>query len=122
MPAYTNGQNYSNGYRVTASFLKWVKTTYDDTLINKLDYNLRNETYTYISWVENTWFTLADLWLIYSGKSIGDKDWTIGYILKVSKENVGGHDAIEGSLKVIDGNFESKFLVFDYPSDLWMQQ
>jgi len=122
LPAYTNGQNYSNGYRVTASFLKWVKTTYDDTLINKLDYNLRNETYTYISWVENTGFTLPDLWLIYSGKSIGDKDWTIGSILKVSKENVGGHDAIEGSLKVIDGNFESKFLVFDYPSDLWMQQ
>ena len=23
---------------------------------------------------------------------------------------------------MIDGNFESKFLVFDYPSDLWMQQ
>ncbi|MEE9361195.1 MAG: basic secretory protein-like protein [Cellulophaga sp.] len=122
LPPHSYGQSYIDGYGVTANFLKWIKETYDDDIINKLDSNLRNETYTYISWVENTEFTLPDLWLLYSGKPVGDKDWTIGSTLKVSKENSDGANSLEGSLKVVDGDPTSKYLVFDYPSDLWMQQ
>lgn len=122
LPTYSNGQHYTDAYGVAASFLNWIKLEYDAEIINKLDSSLRNETYTYISWVENTGYTLPDLWLIYSGNPIGDIDRTIYNTIKVSKENIDGTNAIEGSLKVIDGNTESKFLVFDFPNDFWMQQ
>lgn len=39
----------------------------------------------------------------------------------VSRDNSGGEDAKEGSLKLIDGNIETKFLQFDYAGDLWIQ-
>ncbi|SNY95493.1 basic secretory protein-like protein [Flagellimonas pacifica] len=122
LPSYSVGQDYANGYGVTASFLKWVKENYDNDVIAKLDSILRNGTYTYASWVEYTEFTLADLWLVYSGKPVGDIDLTIESTLKVSKENIDGPDAFEGSLKVVDGDTASKYLVFDYPTDLWIQQ
>ena len=51
-----------------------------------------------------------------------NKDWTLAATIKVSKENPGGPDAGEGSLKLIDGDTDSKFLIFDYPTDFWMQQ
>jgi hypothetical protein len=50
------------------------------------------------------------------------KDWTLAATIKVSKENPGGNNAGEGSLKLIDGDTDSKFLIFDYPTDFWMQQ
>ncbi len=122
LPQYAANQNYSDGYGVSASFLMWIKNKYDDKIINKLDRNLRNETHTYISWVTNTGYTLPDLWNLYAGKPLGDKDWTIGATIKVSKENVNGVNSLEGSLKVIDGDVGSKFLVFDFPNNFWMQQ
>ncbi|RIA09299.1 uncharacterized protein DUF4998 [Flavobacteriaceae bacterium MAR_2010_72] len=51
-----------------------------------------------------------------------DRDWTLAANVTVSKENPGGPNAGEGSLKVIDGDTNSKFLIFDYPTDFWMQQ
>jgi hypothetical protein len=42
-------------------------------------------------------------------------------VLTVSKDNSGGPDAGEGSTKLTDNNLNSKFLVFDFPSGLWMQ-
>jgi len=122
LPSYSNGQHYTDAYGVAANFLNWIKLEYDNEIINKLDSNLRNETYTYISWVENTGYTLPDLWLIYSGNPIGDIDRTIYATLKVSKENIDGANSLEGSLKAIDGDTGSKFLIFDYPNDFWMQQ
>ncbi|MGC4103718.1 BT_3987 domain-containing protein [Ferruginibacter sp.] len=41
--------------------------------------------------------------------------------LTVSKDNDGGPNAGEGSSKLIDNNLNSKFLVFNFPSGLWMQ-
>ncbi len=122
LPTYSGGQHYTDAYRVTASFLKWVRKTYDNEIIKKLDINIRNETYTYNLWVEYTDYTLPNLWNLYAGKPLGDKDLTIGAQLKVSKENVDGKDALEGSLKLIDGDLTNKFLIFNYPSDLWVQQ
>ncbi len=51
-----------------------------------------------------------------------NQDWTFAATIKVSKEYPGGPDAAEGSLKLIDGDINSKFLIFDYPTDFWMQQ
>lgn len=41
--------------------------------------------------------------------------------LSVSRDNNGGPEAGEGSLKLVDGNIGSKFLQFDYTGDLWCQ-
>lgn len=51
-----------------------------------------------------------------------NKDWTLAASITVSKENPGGPNAGEGSLKLIDGDINSKFLIFDYPTDFWIQQ
>ncbi|SHF96234.1 F5/8 type C domain-containing protein [Fodinibius roseus] len=42
--------------------------------------------------------------------------------LTVSDENPGGPFAGEGSSKSIDGDKYTKFLIFDYDPDFWMQQ
>lgn len=42
--------------------------------------------------------------------------------LVVSKENPGGATANEGSSKLIDGDKNSKFLIFEYTPDFWMEQ
>jgi hypothetical protein len=51
-----------------------------------------------------------------------NKDWTLAATIKVSKDFPDGPGGAEGSLKVIDGDINSKFLIFDYPTDFWMQQ
>ena len=42
--------------------------------------------------------------------------------ITVSKDFPDGPGGAEGSLKVVDGDLNSKFLIFDYPTDFWMQQ
>lgn len=42
--------------------------------------------------------------------------------VSVSEENPDGPGAGEGSLKLIDGDKNSKFLTFGYNTDFWMQQ
>ena len=51
-------------------------------------------------------------------------DFTTDAIITVSKESSDGPDGKEGSLKLIDDDVNSKFLVFDLESDftLWLQQ
>lgn len=51
-----------------------------------------------------------------------NQDWTFAATVKVSKDFPDGPGGAEGSLKVIDNDFNSKFLIFDYPTDFWMQQ
>src|SRR5690606_11950840 len=41
--------------------------------------------------------------------------------LSVSRDNNGGAEAGEGSLKLTDNNVNTKFLQFDYAGDLWFQ-
>lgn len=41
--------------------------------------------------------------------------------LSVSRDNNGGPEAGEGSLKLVDNNINSKFLQFNYSGDLWVQ-
>jgi hypothetical protein len=51
-----------------------------------------------------------------------NKDWTLAATITVSKDFPDGPNGAEGSLKIIDGDIYSKFLIFDYPTDFWMQQ
>lgn len=51
----------------------------------------------------------------------GPEDATTSSTLTVSRDNNGGAESNEGSLKLIDNDLNSKFLA-DYSSDFWMQQ
>ena len=42
--------------------------------------------------------------------------------ITVSDDNSGGPNANEGSLKLIDNNINTKFLIFNYHSEFWVQQ
>ncbi|MCW9706480.1 discoidin domain-containing protein [Fodinibius salsisoli] len=49
-------------------------------------------------------------------------DLSVDATVAVSQENPGGATANEGSLKLTDGDKNSKFLIFGYTSDFWMEQ
>ena len=49
------------------------------------------------------------------------QDVTNNASFSVSRDNSGGKEAGEGSLKLIDNNIGTKFLQFDYAGDLWCQ-
>lgn len=49
------------------------------------------------------------------GQDIQPIDVSVNAMITVNHENPGGPDAGEGSLKLIDGDLNSKFLIFDYP-------
>ncbi|MFB5946839.1 PKD domain-containing protein [Albibacterium profundi] len=49
------------------------------------------------------------------------RDVTDAGNLSVSRDNNGGPEAGEGSLKLVDNNTNTKFLQFDYVGDLWYQ-
>jgi len=50
-----------------------------------------------------------------------EKDITSLASLTVSRENGGGQDAGEGSKKLVDGNYNSKFLTDGFPQAFWVQ-
>lgn len=50
-----------------------------------------------------------------------EKDITSMAALTVSRENGGGADAGEGSKKLVDGDYNSKFLTDGFPQDFWVQ-
>ncbi|MCF3111492.1 basic secretory family protein [Niabella sp. CC-SYL272] len=66
LPAYSERQKYSDGYRVTARFLAWIDARVKSGTVKALDKALRNHTYTADSWKEITGNTLDDLWKAYS--------------------------------------------------------
>ncbi|MDQ2720008.1 MAG: DUF1735 domain-containing protein [Bacteroidota bacterium] len=50
-----------------------------------------------------------------------EEDITSMATLTVSKDNGGGPDANEGSKKLVDGNYNSKFLTDGFPQAFWVQ-
>ena len=50
-----------------------------------------------------------------------EKDITSMASLTVSRDNGGGADANEGSKKLVDGDYNSKFLTDGFPQDFWVQ-
>lgn len=68
LPAYREGQNYTDAYRVTAAFLKWAEANGFPTLAYDLNDRLKKGTYsTDTTWTELTGFTVERLWEKYAG-------------------------------------------------------
>jgi hypothetical protein len=65
LPAYKEGQNYDNGYRITARFLVWLEKN-NSGIVKKLDKNMRDHTYTEEIWKSTTGKTLTELWNAYT--------------------------------------------------------
>lgn len=71
LPPYKAGQSYRNSYRITPAFFNWLETNKYAGLVEKLDGQLRDHTYTSSAWKDLTGKTLDELWSDYaSAKSI----------------------------------------------------
>ena len=59
---YTEGQNYDNGYRITARFLKWIEVKIKPGFVKHLDSQCRAGNYSETVWSSYTKKTLQELW------------------------------------------------------------
>ena len=66
---FNKNQSYTNSYRITARFLVWLSENYDDSIVYKLDKQMRSKTYSEDSWKNLTGKDIDSLWLEYSGNS-----------------------------------------------------
>ncbi|MGJ7031799.1 basic secretory protein-like protein [Niabella hirudinis] len=66
LPAYTDRQKYSDGYRVTARFLAWIEAKAKRGTVKALNKALRDHSYTADSWKQITGRSLDELWQAYS--------------------------------------------------------
>ncbi|WP_308992392.1 basic secretory protein-like protein [Mariniflexile litorale] len=67
---YNSNQHYTNSYRITARFLKWIENQYNKNLVKKLDNSLRKNQYSTILWGQLTGKNLDELWSVYSANPI----------------------------------------------------
>lgn len=65
LPDYSEGQHYTDSYRITARFLLWLSQKYGKELILQLDRSMRNKTYSEALWQEYTGHSLTMLWETY---------------------------------------------------------
>ena len=66
LPDYKPENSYKNSYRITARFLYWLTKKYDKKIVQKLDKNMRNKTYSADLWNQYTGKSLDELWAEYS--------------------------------------------------------
>ncbi|WP_245758659.1 basic secretory family protein [Zunongwangia mangrovi] len=66
LPDYNPENSYKNSYRITARFLYWLTKKYDKKIVQKLDKNMRNKTYSADLWNQYTGKSLDELWAEYS--------------------------------------------------------
>lgn len=66
MPDYSSSQNYTDSYRVTARFFKWLELNINQHLLEDLDAVMRDGQYTSSFWVQETGKTIDQLWAEYS--------------------------------------------------------
>ena len=66
LPAYKQGQSYTNSYRITAAFLNWLENHEYKGIVKTLDSKLRDHTFTSQSWKDITGKTLDELWADYA--------------------------------------------------------
>jgi hypothetical protein len=69
MPEYSPGDGYEKGYRVTARFLTWLENSIRSSIVNDLDFQLRQQTYNNYSWQQLTGKTINQLWDQYAQES-----------------------------------------------------
>tara|TARA_R110002050_G_scaffold300249_2_gene468338 strand:- start:2363 stop:3076 length:714 start_codon:yes stop_codon:yes gene_type:complete len=67
---FSENQNYTDSYRISARFLLWVSQNYDKKIVYKLDKKLRANSYSNKLWNEYTGFSLYQLWGTYSKSPI----------------------------------------------------
>lgn len=65
LPDVKESHHYSNSYRISARFLKWIEEKQKKGIIKKLDTALRNKTYDDTIWAKNTQKSLDELWDMY---------------------------------------------------------
>ncbi|RAJ37482.1 basic secretory protein-like protein [Pedobacter cryoconitis] len=65
LPDYKSGQNYDNGYRITARFLAWLEKHEHQGIVKNLDQQMRAHTYKEEFWKTQTTKTLPELWAAY---------------------------------------------------------
>jgi len=66
LPAYKEGQSYTNSYRITARFLLWLQQHGHKKIVEQLDNASRTHTYKPELWQEFTGKTLDELWSDYA--------------------------------------------------------
>lgn len=66
LPDYSPGQNYDNGYRVTARFFLWIENNLKPGFIKGLDHIMRAKTYNPDIWKDLTGSPLDVLWERYT--------------------------------------------------------
>lgn len=64
---------------------------------------------------------MAITWFRIDAIVVRERDITNQSSVSVSDENNGGPESNEGSLKLIDGDYNTKFLTFGYSPNFWMQ-
>lgn len=69
LPDYKSGQNYDNGYRITARFLAWLEVHHPG-IVKALDQQMRVHTYSEEFWKVQTTKTLPELWSSYAENPI----------------------------------------------------
>jgi hypothetical protein len=66
LSGYHAGQQYTDSYRTTASFLLWIEKQVKAGTVKQLNKELRKHTYTEASWKNITGETLDNLWKRYA--------------------------------------------------------
>lgn len=66
LPAYREGQAYTDSYRVTARFFVWIERKVNKGLVEKLDDVMRRGEYSEDFWVRQTDQTIDQLWASYA--------------------------------------------------------
>jgi hypothetical protein len=66
LPDFKPTQHYTNSYRVVARFLLWLDHKQSKGIVQKLDKQLREHTFTADSWKQLTGKTLDELWQQYA--------------------------------------------------------
>jgi hypothetical protein len=70
MTEYSPGQIYENSYRITAHFLTWLENRILPSIVNDLDFHMRQQTYNKYTWQQLTGNTVDELWDQYARESI----------------------------------------------------
>ena len=66
LPAYKSTQNYDNAYRITARFLLWMEEKIKPGIVETMDKQLREHTFTDDTWKRLTGKTVDELWKDYA--------------------------------------------------------
>ncbi|MGB7527835.1 basic secretory protein-like protein [Sphingobacterium cellulitidis] len=70
LPEFNAKQKYTDSYRITARFFKWIESHKKKNFVKKLDKAMREKTYTDAFWQKQTGKTIDELWSEYSSNPV----------------------------------------------------